>query len=155
MKKSIFRLLRIMSLPCLLQASVCLAQFSGAVQGSVLDPSTNAIPAATVTLVNVGTQIRQETKTDGSGVYRFASLAPGNYEVSAGASGFSTSKVSFTLQTGETRNVLVQLTVGQAVSSVVVTTQAPLLDTSDSRNQETLDTTALANLPMPTLTPLD
>ncbi|MBN9617285.1 MAG: collagen-binding protein [Acidobacteriales bacterium 59-55] len=153
MRKKHLRLLGILSLSCLLQTAVCFAQFSGAVQGSVLDPSTNAIPAATVTIVNAGTQVTRTTTTDNSGVYRFASLAPGNYAVSAQASGFSTSKVTFTLQTGETRNVPVTLAVGQAVSSVTVTAQAPLLDTSDSRNQETLGTTALANLPMSTLNP--
>ena len=33
-------------------------------------------------------------------------------------------------------------------ASVTVTTRAPLLDTSDSRNQQTLDQTALENLPL-------
>ena len=41
------------------------------------------------------------------------------------------------------------LNVASASSTVTVSTQAPLLDTSDSRFEETLNTTALADLPLP------
>ena len=145
--------LRILGYILILQASTCFAQFSGAVQGTVTDSSGNLVPSAAVTLVNEATRVTDSTTTDGKGAYFFASLAPGNYSISVEAPNFSKSKTFFTLQTGETHNVAVQLTVGQANSTVTVTGQAPLLDTSDSRNQETLDEKALTTLPMTTLNP--
>ena len=129
-------------------AATCLAQFSSAVQGNVLDPSGAAIPNATVTLENVETHVTQTAKSDSAGVYRFVSLPPGHYTVSATPQGFSGSKVDFVLQTAENRDVPLKLAVGNAASSVTVTTQAPLLDTSDSRNQYTIDTQALQQLPL-------
>jgi hypothetical protein len=92
--------------------------------------------------------------TDASGVYRFASLAPGQYKLSAAASGFATSETSLTLSTNETRNVPFSLSVGQVSAQIQVTEQQPLLDTSDSRNQMTLDTAALNSLPLAARNPL-
>lgn len=124
------------------------AQFTAGVQGSVQDSSGAAIPQATVTLVNTATKVSQGAISDASGVFRFASLGPGEYEVSASASGFSAAKMAFTLTAGENRNVPITLSAGQVTTNVTVTTQAPLLDTADSRNQQTLDTAALQNLPL-------
>ena len=129
-------------------ASNCFAQFTGGVQGSVQDTTGAAVSQAKVTLTNTDTSVVKETTSDEAGVYRFVSMAPGPYVVSASAQGFGTSQVSFPLATEETRNVRITLSVGQVSSSVTVTSQAPLLDTSDSRNEQTLDNQALQNLPL-------
>ena len=63
------------------------AQFSGSVQGTAQDPSSGALPGAAVTLSNVDTSVTQSTTSDSSGVFRFASLAPGNYQISVTALG--------------------------------------------------------------------
>ncbi|MBB5330308.1 TonB-dependent receptor [Tunturiibacter gelidoferens] len=132
----------------------CFGQFSSSLQGTVQDHSGAGIPGATVTLTNSDTGVAQTTVSDGTGVYRFASLAPGSYQLSSSASGFNASKTSFVLNTNETRNVPVVLSVGQISATVQVTAQQPLLDTSDSRNQLTLDTQALGNLPLAARNPL-
>jgi hypothetical protein len=148
MKKSTQRLFRTL-LPMLVFATAnCYAQFSGAVQGTVQDAKGAILPQATVTLVNSATTVTQTAVTNSSGVYRFSSLAPGNYTASAAVSGFATASVSFTLTTDEVRDISLTLSVGQVASTVTVTTQAPLLDTSDSRFSQTLDTTALTDLPL-------
>ena len=131
-----------------------LAQFSGSLQGTVQDASGAQIPSATVTLTNTDTAVSEKTTTDSSGVYRFASLAPGNYRVESNVSGFNPAKTTFTLSTNETRNVPIVLSVGQVAATVDVTSQQPLLDTSDSRNQLTIDTQALDNLPLAARNPL-
>lgn len=138
----------------LLSSAACWAQFSGSLQGAVQDPTGAAIPSAVVTLTNVDTSVSQTAIADASGVYRFASLAPGNYQISATAPGFSGSKTALVLSTNETRNVPIELSVGKITSTVQVTTQQPLLDTSDSRNQLTLNTAALDNLPLAARNPL-
>jgi hypothetical protein len=130
------------------------AQFSGSLQGTVEDSTGAAVPSAVVTLTNVDTNVTQNATADDSGVYRFASLAPGSYQVSATAQGFAGSKTAFTLRTNEIRNVPIALSVGQITSTVQVTTQQPLLDTADSRNQLTIDKAALDNLPLAARNPL-
>jgi Carboxypeptidase regulatory-like domain len=145
---------RIVALFVLLTSATCWAQFSGSLQGTVEDTSGAAVPSAVVTLTNVDTNVSQKVTADASGVYRFSSLAPGNYQISTVVAGFSSYTAAFTLNTNETRNVPIELSVGQVSASVQVTSQAPLLDTSDSRNQLILDKAALDNLPLAARNPL-
>jgi hypothetical protein len=130
-------------------ASVGFAQFNSSIQGLVQDPSGAAVANATVTLVNNGTQFTQATKTDAGGNYRFVSLAPASYTISAQAPGFVKTDVPITLQTGQTLNVPVSLTIASASTAVEVTSSAPVIDTADSRNQETIQTQELQALPLP------
>ena len=109
MTKSRYRLFGVIAALLSIATVPGVAQFSGSVQGTVIDSSSNVIAKAAVTLVNTATQVADMTTADDSGVYRFASLAPGNYEVSAEAPGFGKAKVAFTLQTGETRNIPLSL----------------------------------------------
>ncbi|MBL8175967.1 MAG: TonB-dependent receptor, partial [Bryobacterales bacterium] len=56
--------------------------------GTVSDATGAVIPAAAVSAQNTRTGVMHETKTNGSGVYLFASLPPGTYRVSAVSAGF-------------------------------------------------------------------
>lgn len=125
------------------------AQFNANVQGTVTDPKGAVVPGAPVTLVNAATGVMQRAVSNASGLYRFDSLAPGDYAVSTTVQGFAPVSVTFTLTTDETRDVLLTLAIESASSTVTVTTAEPLLDTSDSRFEQTLDTTALTDLPLP------
>ena len=132
----------------LMVSTACFAQFSGGIQGTVQDASEAAVPNARVTLINTDTQVTQQAVSDSAGVYRFVSLAPGPYTLSAEAPGFTSVKVAVTLTTAETRNVPLNMAVGAVSTNVTVTSEAPVLDTSDSRNEQTLDTEALQSLPL-------
>ena len=57
--------------------------------GMVLDPNGAVILNASVTLTNKETGREQATVTDGEGVYRFESLPPGTYSLTAVAPGFA------------------------------------------------------------------
>ena len=129
--------------------SVAFAQFNSGIQGVVQDPSSAAVANATVTLVNNSTQFTQTTKTDAGGNYRFVSLAPALYTISAQAPGFVKTDVPITLQTGQTLNVPVSLALASTSTAVEVTSSAPVIDTADSRNQETIQTQELQSLPLP------
>lgn len=130
-------------------SNVALAQFSGSLQGSVQDPTGAAVPGATLTLTNTATNVSQTVQSDARGDYRFLSLAPGNYMVSATAPGFGTSKVPFTLTTAQLLNVPITLAVATSQQVVEVSDRAPVLDTAESRTQLTIDTEALDSLPLP------
>jgi hypothetical protein len=132
----------------------CVAQFSGGVQGTVQDAQGAAVANATVTLINTDLGVTQTALSNANGVYRFPSLAPGNYRVSATAGGFSPAGVDFVLRTDENRDVPLTLQVGSVSSKVEVTAQAPLIDASDSREQLTIDQAQFADLPLPALNPI-
>jgi len=73
----------------LLASTAVWAQFTGSIQGSVEDPSNAAVAGAKITLVNSATGVTSSTVSDASGNYRFVSLAPGAYQVTVEATGFS------------------------------------------------------------------
>ncbi len=148
MNETTRRFIRNLTFSLLVSTATCFAQFTGGVQGVVQDSTGAAIPQATITLLNTDTQVTHQAKSDASGNYRFVSLAPGPYLVSASATSFGPTKISFSLSANENRNVVITMPVGQVATNVEVTGQAPLLDTSDSRNVQTLDTVALEELPL-------
>jgi hypothetical protein len=59
------------------------------VTGVVLDPSRAVIPAARVRATHRETNVERTTIADGAGRFLIASLAPGTYQVTAGAPGFA------------------------------------------------------------------
>ncbi len=138
-------------LPALLVAfaSVCSAQFNASIQGVIQDPSGAVVPKASLTLLNVDTQVTAETTSDSEGNYRFVSLAPGNYQVTAEAAGFAKQTVKLTLETNQNLNVPVSMSVASSSQAVQVTSEAPLLNTAETRNQLTLETQTLSELPLP------
>ena len=142
------RLCIILTLVFGISTTICYAQFTGGVQGTVMDAKGAVVPNASVTLVAADTGVKQIAVSSSNGVYRFLSLAPGNYTVSTTVQGFSTASVSFNLATDQTRDVSLVLAVEKVSSTITVSTEAPLLDTSDSRLEQTLNTTALEDLPL-------
>src|SRR6266536_1191376 len=126
-------------------ASLCYAQFSSNVQGVVQDPSGAVIPKATVTLVNVATQVTRTTTSDENGNYRFVSLAPGAYKITIEAPGYSKSQSDLTLLTEQTLNVPITLKVGAVTEAVSVTSTSAVVDTADSRNPLTLENSGVGS----------
>jgi hypothetical protein len=124
------------------------AQFSGTVSGIVADPSGAIVPGASLTLLNTNTNEQRVATTSAAGVYQFVSLAPGAYELTTTMKGFSTSKTTLSLETNQTLNVPVNLAVGSSTEIIDVSSQAALLDTGDTRLQETLPTQTLSALPL-------
>ncbi len=149
MTKKLRRFVEILALVLLISTASCYAQFNAGIQGTVQDANGAVVPNTTVTLVNDATGVKQTTASGSSGVYRFTSLAAGSYTVSTTVQGFSPFTSKVVLTANQLFDVPVVLAVASASSTVTVNTEAPLLDTSDSRFEETLNTTALADLPLP------
>lgn len=123
------------------------AQFSSNLQGVVLDETGAVIPEATVTLLDLATGLDQVVQTSAAGVYRFSRLRPGSYEVTAEATGFQPQAQTARLQTAQTAGLNITLAVAGTEQRVVVTAEAPALDTSESRIQATIQNEELQDLP--------
>lgn len=132
----------------LLLAGSSKAQYNGNIQGAITDPSGAAVAQAKVVLVNVATQISAVTESDASGDYRFLSLAPGSYKITVEAAGFSKAETTVTLDTNQNLNVPVALKVGAATEVVTVTAENPLVNVTETRNQQTFETQELSTFPL-------
>jgi len=76
---------------CLLLSAFAFAQTANATLGGTVSDSTGAlIPGVTITATNTETGIVNTVLTNEAGVYQFASLQPGTYQVKAELSGFQT-----------------------------------------------------------------
>lgn len=124
------------------------AQFTASIQGVVQDPSGAGVGKATITLTNVATSVSVVATSDGDGNYRFVSVAPGDYKITAEAAGFAKSELNVTLLTSQNLNLPIALKVGSVSESIVVSTEAPVVDTADSRIQTTFENHAVAQLPI-------
>src|SRR5580704_772498 len=124
------------------------AQFNANISGTVQDPTDANVVGATVTLTNVSTGAELSTKSDNLGIFRFVSLAPGDYKIAIEAPGFATSTISFALLTEQTLNLPIHLAVASVAQKLEVTTELPVIDTADSRTELTLESQAVANLPL-------
>jgi Carboxypeptidase regulatory-like domain/TonB dependent receptor-like, beta-barrel len=133
---------------CAFFACVGWAQFNGSVRGVITDPSDAPVPNASAVIKNVATGISSATKSDNAGNYIFTSLAPGQYALSVEAPGFRPFSITATVQTSQTLDVPVKLSLLSSSQSVEVNAQVPILDTADSRVQTTIPSSDLEALPM-------
>jgi hypothetical protein len=124
------------------------AQFSGSIVGNITDPSGSGVANASITLVNTATGVTQKTTSGNEGSYQFVSLAPGSYKLSATGPGFQTTSTTFTLTTGQNLNVPIALQLAGTSTAVEVTAAAPILDTAETRNQETVQQRELNAVPL-------
>lgn len=129
-------------------APCAMAQFSGSLFGTVLDSSGAVVPGVALQLRNTATNVVQESRSDAQGNYHFNSLAPSTYDLIARMQGFSDTGSKFTLETNQTLNLDIKLAVGGASQTVVINTEAPMIDVGDTRLEQTLNTAALSSLPL-------
>lgn len=86
------------------------AQVSTALlSGTVTDPAGKAVPNARVSATNTATGQTTDTETDSAGRYDGLTLAPGEYEVSVAAPGFSTTTTRLTVTTDARQTVNLSL----------------------------------------------
>ncbi|MGB9458260.1 MAG: TonB-dependent receptor [Bryobacteraceae bacterium] len=130
-------------------AACCYAQsvFSGNIQGVISDLTGAAIPSATIGLRNVDTGVTATATSSSSGNYRFSSLPPGNYVVSAELAGFRKAEIKVTLETNQTQGVNISMALATSTQTYNVTTEAPTLDTDENRMQATLTSQTVRDLP--------
>src|SRR5262245_47331150 len=125
------------------------AQQAAGIVGVVRDSSGLAMPGVTVEAA--GAALIEKVRsvvTDGEGRYNIVDLRPGTYSVTFSLTGFSTVKRDgVVLGTGFTATVNVALQVGSLEETITVSGAAPVVDTSNMRRQETLNTRELEALP--------
>ncbi|HVB88503.1 MAG TPA: carboxypeptidase regulatory-like domain-containing protein [Candidatus Dormibacteraeota bacterium] len=124
---------------------------TGALSGTVTDPSGGVVSAVTVTATNLGTGQSRTTATDSNGSYTFSLLPPGNYKVTFAASGFTTAEVpSVTIDVTATEVLNRTLTVGSQSQQVTVEANAVTLQTQNATVGSLVSGNTVTSLPLST-----
>ncbi len=136
---------------CLALAVPSFSQTSstGALSGTVTDPSGAVIVGATVTAINAATGAERSATTDSAGVYKFSLLSPGSYRVKFSASGFNTAEVGpVTVSVTETAVVNHGLALGSQTEQVTVEATAVTVQTENAANGGLVSGTEVTTLPL-------
>jgi len=134
-----------------LQSLMAQTAGTGALTGTVKDPSGAVIPNATVTATSVDTSQARTTMTGAEGVYHFNLLPPGNYRVRIEASGFKPVEVpSVTVAVTETAVLDRNLEVGAQAQTVTVEGEAENIQTASSALGTVVNKRSIASLPLST-----
>jgi hypothetical protein len=124
---------------------------TGAVTGTVTDPKGQSVADAAVAVKNTDTGLQTTFHTNADGFYTAPYLQPGNYEITVSMSGFQTVvHKNLVVHVGETLTVNVQLPLQAQTASIVVTGEAPLLETTKTSQSETVSQGQVQGLPIAT-----
>ncbi len=122
---------------------------SGSFRGTVTDPSGSVIAGATVKMTDTVGGVSREAVADVSGVYLFPSVARGVYDFTVTFRGFETLRnTGVTLQVGQNATLDFTLRPGELKQEVTVTSQAPLLNTTNATVGTVVDSEKVTQLPL-------
>jgi Carboxypeptidase regulatory-like domain/TonB dependent receptor len=123
-------LLRLAVLAVVMHPSVFAQIDTGAIVGSIFDPSGAAVPKAAITVTNTATHEVLTTVSNSAGQYQFTGLRVGEYTVKATAPGFGAQIASHVQIDVQSRpSIDFNLKIGDASQTVQVESAAPLLNT--------------------------
>ena len=133
----------------LLSASFATAQTSGEMLGLVSDASAAAVADAKLTARNLATNLTYTTTSNSVGSYRIPLLPPGEYELVAEKAGFGKYvRKPITLRLNQQAELNISLSVASATEVVTVTTEAPLINTTNAEVGFNIDAKRIAELPL-------
>jgi hypothetical protein len=109
----------------LLSGGVAHAQNGGEITGTVTDPTGAVVPNVDVKITSVETGSSRSTKSNGAGIFDFPGLDNGDYNLTAGSTGFEAyRKDGIVLNIAQTLRADITLTVGSSTQMVVVQSNA-------------------------------
>ena len=109
---------------------------SAGIQGTVKDPTGGLVVKAKVEVASPALIGTKRAETDQGGYYRFANLPPGIYSLTVTFAGFRTFRQEgINLEVGHLPNIEVRLEVGAVTETVEVSSEAALIDSTQSKVQ--------------------
>jgi hypothetical protein len=130
-------------------AGLATAQSTSELNGSVSDSTGASVRGAKITLTDTANGLQRTATSNGSGLYQFLDVPPGNYQLEASAKGFASyeaSNVTLIVKTPSTLNI--QFRVAGVATSVTVEGQAPLINRTDASLGNTVQEDQIAELPI-------
>lgn len=123
---------------------------SGAITGTVTDPSGAVVGKAEVTIVNDATKgVERTTTTTSDGLFSATLLPPGTYIVTVKAKGFKGFSERVDVLLNETSRLDARLEIGASSEVVEVTANATTVNTESAVTGQPVDAATLKALPLP------
>ena len=142
--------LSVMSLSILLSPSISSAQTTNAaITGRITDPSKAVLVDTHVAVINTGTNVRYEGRTNNAGSYVIPGLPPGPYRVEVEKPGFRTIvETGVVLHVQDTVELNYEMALGTISESITVTADASNINTTDAAVSTVIDRNFVESLPL-------
>src|SRR5229473_456804 len=122
---------------------------TGAIAGSVSDPSGASVADAAVIIRSDATREERHVTTDAEGNFAVPLLTPGNYDLTVRAPGFEPLVLkSVRVQITEVSRLKIQLTISGAKEQITVSAKPPLLQTENATLGRVIDRETVEELPL-------
>jgi hypothetical protein len=122
---------------------------TGALSGTVQDPTMSVVGGAKVNLVGVETGTSYATVSSATGVYLFPSVRPGLYDLTATAGGFKTAvRHGIVIAVGARSSLNLSLEVGEATETVSIQANAQALQVDSASVGQSIQPEQVAQLPL-------
>src|ERR1700730_4681794 len=119
------------------------------ISGTVTDSSGARVPNANITVLNRDTGISRSADSNTNGFYSVPLLQPGNYVITAKATGFATQvRTGITLEVGAQQVLDFTLQVGQVTERIQVTAEASAVQLTSSDISAVVNSTTVRELPL-------
>ena len=128
--------------------STASAQFTSAIEGTVTDPNGSVVPKASVTIKSASTGIERTVETSDSGYFRISALPASSFTMIIKAGGFKTTQKEITLEVAQIKTLNIALEVGAQTAEVLVTTEAPQIESAQASVSNQIDQKRVADLPL-------
>src|SRR5260370_12982693 len=140
---------RFLTLNCILALRVLAQVDTGRLGGTLHDQSGAAVPSATVTIVEKSTNTSTVVHSDDKGDYTSPPLHVGTYIVTAEAPGFKAeTRDNLTLQVQDRLRIDFDMQVGQISEKVLVSSEAPPIQTETSSLGQVISSNVITELPL-------
>jgi outer membrane receptor protein involved in Fe transport len=141
--------LLVASIPLLLTVPASAQQVLGSIVGTVTDPSNAAVVGANVTATNDATGEHRTVQTNSSGDYQLLLLPPGQYKLEIEGPGFkhyTRDPIEVLVDQAARANATMEM--GAVSQQVVVTAQAPILQSENASLGQVVEGKAVTNIPL-------
>ncbi len=129
--------------------SWCQSGDQGSLGGTAFDTSGAVVAGAHVEVRDLNTSFAASTMTNDRGMFRFAVLPVGLYELTADHAGFATVQVNrIDLSVGANLTLTLRFSIASAKEAMTVTEEAPILEKSRSQLSTTIDNRFISELPV-------
>src|SRR5665213_335381 len=122
---------------------------TGSIVGTVSDSSGAILPKANVTITSLATGLKRTVDSDDAGNYQVLSLPRGEYSVDIDAKGFKHfTRSPIDVVVDQVARVDVGMSVGEQNETVTVTGAPPIMQTDSASLGQSIEGTAVRDLPL-------
>jgi hypothetical protein len=119
------------------------------IRGTATDPTGAAVVGATITLVNLGTNIQRVVTTNENGDFEIPDLQRGTYRLTATHTGFKNWVAeNILLESNQIRRIDVALELGAVGAEVTVRADAAVISTESAKIQSTFSRERFDDAPL-------